>query len=84
MKKYLLGIFAVILAVGFSAFTTKAPSFTNFDWRDANGNNLFANKSRPDAIIHFEGCNEGPVLCAQAYEVGTMDRVTSEDLQKSE
>ena len=82
MKKYLLGIFAVLLAVGFSAFTTKAPSFTNYDWRDANGNNLFANKSRPDAITHFNGCDVGSTLCAQAYEVGTMDRIPAEDLKE--
>jgi hypothetical protein len=84
MKKYLLGIFALVLAVGMSAFTAPktTASMDEYDWVSAsNPSNTFTG-TRAEAILHF-GCNTGQILCAAAYEEGTDNRVPEQDLKKN-
>jgi len=76
MKKYLLGIVAVVLAVGFSAFTAKhetlGKKFANPYWYSTNtaGTVLTASlgQNTKAAIITATGCDDTDVdFCARAY-----------------
>jgi hypothetical protein len=84
MKKYLLGIFALILAIGMSSFIAPArtSSVDEFDYvSNSDPNDMFTG-TRDEAVIHF-GCDLGSILCAKAYTPGTQNRVPTEDLLKN-
>jgi uncharacterized protein YxeA len=84
MKKYLLGIFALILAIGMSSFTAPARTATGgeFDYvLESDPNDMFTG-TRDEAVIHY-GCNLGTVICAKAYVPGTQTHVETEDLWKN-
>jgi hypothetical protein len=81
MKKYFLGIFSLILAIGMSAYT--APKHTmliTYDWVSASDQNDTFTGTRDEAVAHY-GCDQGSDICAEAFEQGTQTRVTSEDLK---
>lgn len=81
MKKYLLGIFAIVLAIGFSAFTVTDRNTTNQDdpvysWHqyDVTGTIELS------PVVEFPGteteartkfkCPSGtPLICARAYDM---------------
>ena len=81
MKKYFLGIVAIVLALGFSAFTTMDRKVTksgsqSFIWHKYNP----AGTAELSPTVWFEGtieeasayfqCPEGnSVFCARAYDV---------------
>ena len=91
MKKYLLGIFAVALAIGFSAFTKKnepKKNFTNYYWfKVATGqesDNTLTNSQVTDylgfgATAPNAGCpNDGAKNCVVGFnsdEVMEIDEV---------
>lgn len=80
MKKYLLGIFAIVLAIGFSAFTVNSSNVSKQDvqsytWHKYNP----AGTAELIPTVEFEGslsqakdafqCPDGiQVYCARAYE----------------
>jgi hypothetical protein len=83
MKKYLLSMFALILAVGFSSFTSEnKTSLDTYDWVSAsNPMDQIFGKTRNEAIIHYSGCDLGSEICARAFEEGTQTEVSTEDLR---
>jgi hypothetical protein len=58
MKKYLLGLFAVALAVGFSAFTSKPSNFTTFYIAEDLGTEYLITTDGGSSL-----CDEGDNLC---------------------
>lgn len=80
MKKYLLGIFAVVLAIGFSAFTPKKESkknFTDYYWfkvASGQGSDATLNNSQLTDYLGFgspapaAGCeNDGSKNCVVGF-----------------
>ncbi|MGI8600110.1 MAG: DUF6520 family protein [Chitinophagaceae bacterium] len=82
MKKFLLAFFAVILAVGMSAFNYDNKSTSEaYDWVSAtNPNNKIFGKTRTEAISHY-GCNLGASVCAYAFEEDTQVPVSAMNLK---
>jgi len=79
MKKYLVAIFAVILAVSATAFTTSQKSTDNvYYWYDPQGNAL---PGGPSALPP-SGCEEGTHLCAIGFTEPT-DNPLMETPQKT-
>jgi len=83
MKKYLLGLFAIALAIGFSAFTSKAPtpttkkhSTTDYYWYNVNVTQTqtttlaFNDKINKDAAISGGSCNDtnDQPLCLAGFD----------------
>ena len=82
MKKYLLGLFSLVLAIGMSAFTSPQHNSSDvYDWKDAKDPNNTFTGTRDEAILHYNGCDTGTDLCAMAYEEGTQIRVEDQDLE---
>jgi hypothetical protein len=78
MKKYIFSILAIVLAVGFSAFSSdqKKPAKTSFDqqiWFDfAGGNESNLSLYSPDADDISDCPQSGDVLCeVLAYPIPT-------------
>lgn len=81
MKKYLLGIFALVMAIGFSAFTVNSSNTSNqnepvYRWHQYNS----AGTAELSPVVELIGtateardafdCPEGTsVNCARAYEM---------------
>lgn len=72
MKKYLLGAFALVLAVGFSAFTNyeapredKQPFVRYLVWDNTNPQNQFASYTQTSVL---PSCPGSIVLCAIRFE----------------
>lgn len=63
MKKYLLGLFAVALAVGFSAFTAAPKNFTSYYIADEQGGQYLITTNAGESL-----CDEGQKLCAFTSE----------------
>lgn len=62
MKKYLLGLFAVVLALGFSAFTFQAT--TDFHFKPANGSNsAYIVSTSWEVQSSNPECTGGPDVC---------------------
>lgn len=75
MKKYVLGIFAVLLAIGFSAFTPSAKQ-DNLDpmfWYDLDGQSLGY------GIHPNNECVQAGVGCARGFIVEPTDPLTEEE-----
>lgn len=83
MKKYLLSTIAIVLAIAASAYTAPIESNRkiNYDWVSADGTDLYPNQSRSAAIVHYNGCNTGSMLCAKAFVVNTTTEVPSQNLK---
>lgn len=58
MKKYLLGLFAIVIAIGFSAFTGKsdnqASKTTDLFWYDQSNNDLNIEDDVVDELARLE------------------------------
>jgi hypothetical protein len=84
MKKIIPGLVALALTVGVSAFTVQKHNLQeSYDWTAADGTNPLSDATREEAIAFYNGCNQGGILCAKAFEVGTTNRVASQDLKKT-
>jgi hypothetical protein len=75
MKKYLLGIFAVVLAISFSAFSpaAKQDNLVPMYWYDLDGNSLGF------GIHPNNGCEQEGVGCAKGFIVEPADPLTEEE-----
>jgi len=60
MKKFLIGIFAVVFAVSAFAFQQNATSVTEYYWYDTDGNLL----SDIPSEFSPNGCDQGVTVCA--------------------
>lgn len=64
MKKYLLGIFAVIIAISTTAFTGSSNSANQvYYWYDLQGNLL----SPVPSEFSPDGCTEGTEICSYGH-----------------
>ena len=82
MKKYLLGLFALVFALGMSAFTSPQQNSTDvYDWVSASDPGDTFTGTRDEAILHYDGCDTGTDLCAAAFEEGTQIRAEDQDLK---
>ena len=63
MKKFLIGIFAVVIAFSAFAFEKSATSLTEYYWYDTDGNLL----SEDPSEFSPNGCNEGVEVCAYGH-----------------
>jgi hypothetical protein len=96
MKKYFFAIAAIVLAIGFSAFTTKAPSKSSkadplYYWLATSDNGTpldfvidAEGDSQQEVADVFLDCDGGDNYCAIAYSHATDDRVSDLDFKKSE
>jgi hypothetical protein len=67
MKKYLVGIFAILLAIGFSAFTstkTQSEKFTNYYWYHTFTGVAFPGNPQAEPSID---CTTLGVGCAKGF-----------------
>jgi hypothetical protein len=65
MKKYFLGIFAVVLALGLSSFTQTKKSLTDYSWFDNSGNLVGTSQSLNDNLL---GCPNIGTGCGRVYQ----------------
>ncbi len=82
MKKYLLGIFAVVLAIGFSAFTTGKPvkkagemHWYRFDQSTNTLTEALGFIQREDAIDVVICPDAGAIVCSKGYDTDYDDLV---------
>jgi len=83
MKKYLLGLFAVILAIGFSAFTkpTKKASSTDFFYAINSGVDLtdetaVENTSNWTSVLDETGCGASTKACKFRSDQSSLSNIT--------
>ena len=74
MKKYLSGLFAIALAIGFSSFTT-AKKTTDYGWFEQTGNTWVANNT--DLDVSPLGCYGIGSDCVKAY-IGSFSAESTE------
>lgn len=86
MKRYLLGIFAIVLAIGFSAFKS---SNADVIWYLVDGSGVVQNPNdgvKADETLPPAECDDGFTLCARAFSEAhaTLDQGTGRYIIEAE